>query len=541
MTNENPISSFRPRWFAWGLAALLLLGLVLRLTLAAKPPAELVPICLADDAFYYLRIAEHIIAGDGPSFDGRTATNGYHPLWMGVSLLAVKAAGGAVAGARILLLLLALIGTANAYLFGRIARLTCGDIAGLVAAGFWALNPLVVYTELMGVEAPLMVLLVFAATLVYLPLRASDDAPPARWLMLGALVGLALMARTDAILYCLPLALDITLARWWVARGEARRLRRRVTEALTAAGAALAVTLPWIVYNLLAFGSVAQDSMRVLLLRQRAFQAATGEELGPFLAGQLKSGFGDYFLRYVGLGNVYFVFGLLGLVSGMLLAARLVAGKPLWTAKARGLLHLLAWGAVGWLFYSLYFWDRKNWYFFPVMAALGLFFALAAGYLERVVPVRRTGAALLALAGVLLLTGYSVQTKSLAKNGYHPWQVTYLAAAQAVRELNEAHPGVRIGAMNSGVISAFSGVDVVNLDGVVNPNLRRAMERKDLTAYLRREQIGYVVDHLDLIAGYDIFAGDNWRRSFKLERRFKTKRFAGDVVILKFEPPEDAP
>ena len=110
-----------------------------------------------------------------------------------------------------------------------------------------------------------------------------------------------------------------------------------------------------------------------------------------------------------------------------------------------------------------------------------------------------------------------------------------------MRELYAQEPAARIGAMNGGIISAFSGVDVVNLDGVVNPEIRRAMARRELPAYLRRERIGYVVDHLEMIGAYEIFADEAWKRSFKLVRRFKTSSFAGDVVLMKFAPPEATP
>ena len=40
-----------------------------------------------DDAFYYFGIARNIVAGHGSTFDGINATNGYHPLWMGICLI----------------------------------------------------------------------------------------------------------------------------------------------------------------------------------------------------------------------------------------------------------------------------------------------------------------------------------------------------------------------------------------------------------------------------------------------------------------------
>ena len=43
-----------------------------------------------DDFFYYLKIADQILAGHGISFDGLHATNGFHPLWL-VVVLALRA------------------------------------------------------------------------------------------------------------------------------------------------------------------------------------------------------------------------------------------------------------------------------------------------------------------------------------------------------------------------------------------------------------------------------------------------------------------
>ena len=46
---------------------------------------------VADDAFYYLNIARNLAAGHGPTFDGSTATNGFHPLYMGLLWLLTSA------------------------------------------------------------------------------------------------------------------------------------------------------------------------------------------------------------------------------------------------------------------------------------------------------------------------------------------------------------------------------------------------------------------------------------------------------------------
>src|SRR5690349_4998373 len=49
--------------------------------------------CFADDSFYYYQIARNVVLGNGFTFDGINSTNGWHPLYMFVSIL-VQWVGG---------------------------------------------------------------------------------------------------------------------------------------------------------------------------------------------------------------------------------------------------------------------------------------------------------------------------------------------------------------------------------------------------------------------------------------------------------------
>lgn len=44
----------------------------------------------SDDFFYYLKIAENIVNGNGSTFNGIVDTNGYHPLWLIVLTILIK-------------------------------------------------------------------------------------------------------------------------------------------------------------------------------------------------------------------------------------------------------------------------------------------------------------------------------------------------------------------------------------------------------------------------------------------------------------------
>jgi hypothetical protein len=43
---------------------------------------------IVDDGYFYPQIARHIVHGAGSTFNGIMPTNGYHPLWMGICVIA---------------------------------------------------------------------------------------------------------------------------------------------------------------------------------------------------------------------------------------------------------------------------------------------------------------------------------------------------------------------------------------------------------------------------------------------------------------------
>ncbi len=530
----------RERRLALVAVTLILAGFFLRLALAAQPPERLIPLCLADDAFYYLRIAENILAGNGSTFDGVAATNGYHPLWMLVSMAAVRLAGSAVPAARLLTLALAVIGAGNAFLLWRLALRVSGPVGGAWAAGFWALSPFAIFTELMGVEAPLMILFVLATLLAYLPLR-SGDPPPKKWLPVGLLLGLALLARTDAILFAFALAVDVVVAHWLPARRNLERLRRRVVGAVAAAGVAVAVVSPWVVFSLARFGTVTQGSFTALIYTQRKLAALTGDSAWSIFVQQLNKGVFDFFLRFTSLPGAPLAVVFLAGLAVAALTGKMASGTRVFEARERGAAAALLWGATVWAFYVFYFWQQKMWYFLPAQILLALATALLLGYLDRVAVQRRLAGALALTLAAGMAAGFARTGAGLLRNGFHDWQKVYLDGAATLRQMAAAEPGLRAAAFNSGIESAFSGLPVIDLDGVVNPDAARAIREKKLLAYLRSRGVNVVVDHLGIIAMYEAFAEPEWRNSFTMVRRFPTPPSADDVVILRVRPVPAAP
>ena len=83
---QNASSGAAAPWSRWVFPSVVVLalaaGLAIRLFVAWHSLEDLVTRVLQDDSFYYFRTAERITEGQGISFDGVTASNGYHPLWL---------------------------------------------------------------------------------------------------------------------------------------------------------------------------------------------------------------------------------------------------------------------------------------------------------------------------------------------------------------------------------------------------------------------------------------------------------------------------
>lgn len=197
------------------------------------------------DASAYHLLADNLADGRGyiRPFDlvqdGRTlVTAEYPPLHPAVVAVADLLGVDSVEGQRIWL---GAIGTGTVVLIGLLGRRVRGRAAGLVAAGLAAVYPMLFLSD-----ATLMPETVFAflvTLLLLLALHAADDPAWRRFAVLGAVIGLATLARSEALLF-LPL-LVLPLAG-----------RRRLPLAAVGVTAALAVVLPWSVRNYVRFDAV---------------------------------------------------------------------------------------------------------------------------------------------------------------------------------------------------------------------------------------------------------------------------------------------
>lgn len=126
-----------------------------------------------DDAFYYFRVARHITAGDGVTFDGFNPANGFHPLWMLICLpLFALAKIDAVLPLRLLVLVMAALNAATAVLLYRLLARRLHPLAAALVGTIWAFTPTIhAVTTLRGMESGIGA---FALVLLLTVLEAHD-------------------------------------------------------------------------------------------------------------------------------------------------------------------------------------------------------------------------------------------------------------------------------------------------------------------------------------------------------------------------------
>ncbi|MCC6158012.1 MAG: phospholipid carrier-dependent glycosyltransferase [Deltaproteobacteria bacterium] len=523
------------RWGTRAALAIAAAGTLWRLMLAQGPLDRLVATFVADDAFYYTQIARNWLAGHGPTFDGVAATNGFHPLWMLVSVAAQMVAGpDPEAVLRVLLAVSAICSFGTmAFVIWWTSRRIAPDapIAAPLAAAFLAFNPFVVGTDLMGVEAPLAA---FCGLLALTAHDAFTRAPRARLAVAtGAACGLAFLARTDLGLLVLLIGLDV-VRRAVKPTGDDVSTRPRITGThfLVFALVAFAMAAPWLEWSLARFGTIWQDSGRVLMLRQHAIETATGQGGAAYLFACAVHGARDYGVRLMGGPDERFtIITLVHLVVAyIVLRARGV--------RASGSFPIIyAIFAAGiWTFYILVFRQQKYWYFSPVNLAAALLLARWCATARAALAERSLARGIaFASVAVVMLGSFAWISPDFYRNGFHPWQSSYL---QVARDLADGRvPGIgagdMIGAFNAGILGAFAPNRVINLDGVVHPPIIAAMREGRFMSYARGIGVDVLIDHQGLIETYALWSQNDPPTKFEMLARYSGVSVGGDYVVAR--------
>lgn len=426
-----------------------------------------------DDCFYYFQIARNLAGGLGFTFDGRHATNGFHPLWLFVITPVFGLVPGDDAPLRVVALLETALVLGAGLLVFRTLRPRVGEPAALLAALLLVAQPGALSVVRCGMESSLLLLLLAAVWRVHLDWRDSAAPSPGRALVLGVLAALAFACRLEAGVIVAALAL-LDRRRW---RGSPAEAAALVVPTVVVAGllafwyrTSFGLWLPvsgLVKARWAAQGDAAQwwvGLARVPWFGERLFQRL----------------FGTFFLRDSPAAAVAYAV-LLVLLALLAVKERVRLGAAV---RRAGLgLPLLAAGFML-LVDKIGLRHMEPWHQAPFLLAS----ALLGGALLVEWPRLARAAAWLALAAVAVRLPVALRADAATSGPRYA-----LDAARWLRE--RTPPGARAAAWNGGgMLGYFSHRSVAVLDGFVNDAayLRDVIRGGRLEAYLRDEGIGWL-------------------------------------------------
>ncbi len=531
-------ASFPPARWLTGLAFLLAAVLA---ALALRPVAHVYDMPMTEDGYYALAVARNLAAGNGLTIDGVNLTNGFQPLFTLLQGAMFWLAGGEeITAMRLVMGLGWLFHIGGALLVAALARDAWPALQGenekrlraALAAVLYLASPLMLNHAYNGLETG-CVMFFYAAIARWMQLSRDETWPGLA--IMGALVGLLVLARIDAAFVALVLGLN-ELRRAWP-RGLAITLARGAV----LGGTALVVSLPWWLYNTIYFGSpmptsgTAQQAWGLEWLRLEHAEWALRLVLFPWLfAGAHEGAIGvDVpvpaepghmtmtlmgFLRTAALAGVALVLWQAwrsGVMRRDLDAASGEERRRIERTREFAACFLIAFAGLV-VYYAFSF--IAYWFYYRYFAPLALIAfvvapILAARWLVGRPSPRPATIVIAALALQLVaLAGFAWVGRGLGGNTVYHDQVAL------VRQ--HVPPEAEVAAGQSGTLGFFR-TRVVNTDGKVN---REALAYQDrMWEYLRARDVRWFVDWpfyinkylgvpLDPATGLALAEGNGWRR-----------------------------
>ncbi len=471
---SSPATQLRAHW---PLAAALVILAVLQFGACVIDLPRLIDNFTIDDTYLYLQVAWNVGMGEGFTFDGIHRTNGFQPLWLFCMVPLAALVREPVLFLRASLGLCALLNLGSTVMLYRIgSRLGGRRVAlPLLVGWIWMLSTWKPFLSAMETSLYLLVFTVFLDQLL------RDKVPPLRLSLLG---GLLVLCRLDAIVFA--------------GAGLLAARPRRGKDLLRLGLPLLLILAAYLGWNLVSFDHHLPVSGRVKTIYQQ-------QELGPDYLGPVhaEKTFTTWFRKAANSAS--------RMVSAPLetLFPRQKAFKQRWACLAAlcccllaarwrwrlglvalaGLLHMVIMAASIGRFAGL------GWYYAPLMVMVLIGASVALGRLAALLPEKLAPLGILLLAAVCGLAVWTaVDRMTELPDPNNLYQRRFRMARWMAAELP---PDAVVGSWNAGQLAFFSGLSVVNLDGLVNDQAYalRLKEQLPVIDYIRSQGIGYIADY----------------------------------------------
>ncbi len=460
-----------------------------------------------DDAFYYFKTAQNIVAGRGVTFDGTGPTNGFHPLWMLLLLpLFFLSHGDGLLALRLVLVLVGgLLGAAVGlfYFQGRRYFGATATLLVLLVGVLWPSRYLGIVTG--GMESTLSVLTLvgFWASLAALE-QAEREAKWQAVVPVGIAAALTMLARLDNALIVAVAGL-LLLYRWL-------RLRiswpHRVRLALAYGLPGLLSVGGFLLWSRLVVGTWLPISSQVKTWWGSLANTPYGRSWRYRLLTVLQRFLETPLTQWSSIWEKYFTVSHYRMLFFQVVLAGVVAvvglfvigwkGKALYSRMQKTGLRLFLPGVV---FHFVYMKllsgisPLRDWYWTPEIVGLAVVAAWALGSKLRAWEQQKDKAQVLFVSIALVALGLGGHFARWVGHTY-PRQNAHLHLYLYQAQWIEAHtePGSVIGAAGSGSLGYFvQGRQVINLDGLIStPAYFHAMKAGQGVAYLQDRGLRYV-------------------------------------------------
>jgi hypothetical protein len=228
---------------------------------------------LQDDSYYYLQPAWNFSRTGIFSFDGEHPTYGFQPLWMILLAVLARLSPGKEFFLRASVALGGFFFCLTGLILHRLTRCFFSGWRAAIAPVLWIANFSLLAAYITGKENALYA---FLLALACLRIMKRSNAPAGRAWTDGAMLGLMVLARVNALI---PTLLFLAVL-WWQGSGSREERRRRV---FSAGLGMLAVTAVWCVYAQFSFGAIFPNSGTAKLFGSRAALAVIIEHRLPWM------------------------------------------------------------------------------------------------------------------------------------------------------------------------------------------------------------------------------------------------------------------
>lgn len=499
-------------------------GAISAIVLALMPTDIAISHYVTDDMFYYLSAARNVAEGHLLSFDGRSPTNGYHPMWMGICVLLELVIGNKPElVVHIALMICAAFFITTGWLLYRTIRIAAGERLALIAGALFLCNYRMMTIALSGLESALYGLSI-AVLLSWLVGRGAAGLRSVRdAVILGLLLSLTYWSRLDALL------LGVCVLVGLVTLTSARPFAARAALAVLAGLVSLIATLPWFVLSMRTVGKPLPRSGEAIRA-VRGYEFNPEQPLSRTIVDFAHFVFAENKKQLNGVANVLGVWPFAPNVAsplefvGVLLCFTVacVVAVVVYRGRRESAIHPFQWipvYAFGHVVFYAAFSSLNARYLYPVIILLSFYLATSVACLStRASKPAWVASAVTRAAAVMLcfclIAGFNAYQRGYAAVNWHSFHRGHMLLAVWLRD-NTPRDAV-VGAFNAGIVGYFSDRTVINLDGVMNNAAIAAIKDHTMGAYVSSEGIEYLADQDTAIAEFmDRFSGDpHWHRNW---------------------------